>query len=44
RPYMVELSCEDCYSGSCSGIAMENFKENDDSQVLPKGRNQEAQN
>nr|GFB66736.1 hypothetical protein [Tanacetum cinerariifolium] len=31
---MVELSCEDCYSGSCSGIAMENFKENDDRQEL----------
>nr|GFB00250.1 hypothetical protein [Tanacetum cinerariifolium] len=27
RSYMVELICEDCYSGSCSGISMENFKE-----------------
>nr|GEV38243.1 hypothetical protein [Tanacetum cinerariifolium] len=34
RSYMVELPCEDCYSGSCSGIAMENFKENDDRQEL----------
>nr|GFA60126.1 hypothetical protein [Tanacetum cinerariifolium] len=32
--YMVELPCEDCYSGSCSGIAVENFKENDDRQEL----------
>nr|GFA22081.1 hypothetical protein [Tanacetum cinerariifolium] len=31
--YMVELLCEDCYSASCSGIAMENFKENDDRQL-----------
>nr|GEY01606.1 hypothetical protein [Tanacetum cinerariifolium] len=44
RSYMVELPCEDCYSGSCSGIAVENLKENDDRQVLPKGRNQEARN
>nr|GEV54165.1 putative reverse transcriptase domain, ribonuclease H-like domain, aspartic peptidase domain protein [Tanacetum cinerariifolium] len=43
RSYMVELSCEDCYSGSCSGIAMENFEENDDRQVLPKGRNQKLE-
>nr|GFA15023.1 hypothetical protein [Tanacetum cinerariifolium] len=34
RSYMVELPCEDCYSGSCSGIAMENLKENDDRQEL----------
>nr|GEY72025.1 putative reverse transcriptase domain-containing protein [Tanacetum cinerariifolium] len=34
RSYMVELPCEDCYSGSYSGIAMENFKENDDRQEL----------
>nr|GEW56807.1 reverse transcriptase domain-containing protein [Tanacetum cinerariifolium] len=34
RSYMVELPCEDCYSGSCLGIAMENFKENDDRQEL----------
>nr|GFC28503.1 hypothetical protein [Tanacetum cinerariifolium] len=34
RSYMVELPCEDCYSGSCLGIAMENFKENDDRQKL----------
>nr|GEW61043.1 hypothetical protein [Tanacetum cinerariifolium] len=34
RSYMVELPCEDCYSGSCSGIAMENFEENDDRQEL----------
>nr|GEY98215.1 hypothetical protein [Tanacetum cinerariifolium] len=32
RSYMVKLPCEDCYSGSCSGIDMENFKENDDRQ------------
>nr|GEW14331.1 putative reverse transcriptase domain-containing protein [Tanacetum cinerariifolium] len=32
--YMVKLPCEDCYSGSCSGIAMENFEENDDRQEL----------
>nr|GEU77137.1 hypothetical protein [Tanacetum cinerariifolium] len=37
RSYMVELPCKDFYSGSCSGIAMENFEENDDRQVLPKG-------
>nr|GEX21142.1 hypothetical protein [Tanacetum cinerariifolium] len=37
RSYMVELPCEDCYSESCSGIAMENFEENDDRQVLPRG-------
>nr|GFB53582.1 hypothetical protein [Tanacetum cinerariifolium] len=42
--YMVELPCEDCYSGSYSGIAMENIEENDDRQVLAKGRNQEARN
>nr|GEU58544.1 hypothetical protein [Tanacetum cinerariifolium] len=36
RSYMVELPCEDCYSGSCLGIAMENFEDNDDRQVLPK--------
>nr|GEX57242.1 putative reverse transcriptase domain-containing protein [Tanacetum cinerariifolium] len=34
RSYMVELPCEDCYSRSCSGIAIENFKENDDRQDL----------
>nr|GEX98850.1 hypothetical protein [Tanacetum cinerariifolium] len=34
RSYMVELPCEDCYSGSCSGIAMENLKENNDRQEL----------
>nr|GEV65738.1 putative reverse transcriptase domain-containing protein [Tanacetum cinerariifolium] len=34
RSYMVELPCEDWYSGSCSGIAMENFKENDNRQEL----------
>nr|GFB66808.1 hypothetical protein [Tanacetum cinerariifolium] len=44
RFYMVELPCKDCYSGSCLGIAMEDFEENDDRQVLPKGRNQEARN
>nr|GFA74944.1 hypothetical protein [Tanacetum cinerariifolium] len=32
RSYMVELPCEDCYSESCSGIAMENFEENNDRQ------------
>nr|GEW72249.1 hypothetical protein [Tanacetum cinerariifolium] len=32
RSYMVELPCEECYFGSCSGIAMENFEENDDRQ------------
>nr|GFB38967.1 hypothetical protein [Tanacetum cinerariifolium] len=42
--YMVKLLCKDCYSGSCLGITMENFEENDDRQILPKGRNQEAQN
>nr|GEY45795.1 putative reverse transcriptase domain-containing protein [Tanacetum cinerariifolium] len=31
---MVELPCKDCYSGSCSGIAMKNFEENDDRQEL----------
>nr|GFD00299.1 hypothetical protein [Tanacetum cinerariifolium] len=31
---MVELPCEDNYSGSCSSIAMENFEENDDRQEL----------
>nr|GEX74353.1 reverse transcriptase domain-containing protein [Tanacetum cinerariifolium] len=36
RSYMVQLPCEDCYPGSCSGIAMENFEENDNRQVLPK--------
>nr|GEZ97649.1 reverse transcriptase [Tanacetum cinerariifolium] len=34
RSYMVELPCEDCYSGSCSGIAIENFEENDNRQEL----------
>nr|GFC74423.1 hypothetical protein [Tanacetum cinerariifolium] len=34
RSYMVELPCEDCYSGSFSGISMENFEENDDRQEL----------
>nr|GFC63921.1 hypothetical protein [Tanacetum cinerariifolium] len=34
RSYMVELPCEDCYSGSCSGIAIKNFEENDDRQEL----------
>nr|GEY02600.1 putative reverse transcriptase domain, ribonuclease H-like domain, aspartic peptidase domain protein [Tanacetum cinerariifolium] len=34
RSYMVELPCEDCYSGSCTSIAMENFEENDDRQEL----------
>nr|GEV42230.1 hypothetical protein [Tanacetum cinerariifolium] len=32
--YMVKLPCEDCYSGSCSGIDMENIEENDDRQEL----------
>nr|GEU76361.1 reverse transcriptase domain-containing protein [Tanacetum cinerariifolium] len=30
----LELPCEDYYSGSFSGIAMENFEENDDQQEL----------
>nr|GEX56048.1 reverse transcriptase domain-containing protein [Tanacetum cinerariifolium] len=34
RSYMVKLPCKDCYSGSCSGIGMENFKENNDRQEL----------
>nr|GEU69414.1 hypothetical protein [Tanacetum cinerariifolium] len=34
RSYMVELPCDDCYSGSYSGIAIEKFKENDDRQEL----------
>nr|GEZ13262.1 putative reverse transcriptase domain-containing protein [Tanacetum cinerariifolium] len=34
RSYMVKFLCEDCYSGSFSGTAMENFKENDDRQEL----------
>nr|GEZ91404.1 hypothetical protein [Tanacetum cinerariifolium] len=36
RSYMVKLPCEDCYSGSCSGISMENFEENDD-RHCPRG-------
>nr|GEZ82470.1 hypothetical protein [Tanacetum cinerariifolium] len=34
RSYMVKLPCEDCYSRSCSGIAIENFEEINDRQEL----------
>nr|GFA57706.1 hypothetical protein [Tanacetum cinerariifolium] len=42
RRYFRTLSTTYAHEVAHSRIAMENFKENDDRQVLPKGRNQEA--